>query len=99
MRATFAFYQVKAWITENKRRDIGFNAGSNLTNNHRVTGKWTYILIPEVSYNVFVCPGVTHKLPLEESYIKDGGVEVDELEDEHFKGKIIIEIRLCSVHF
>ena len=45
----------------------------------------TYILVSEVSNNIFVRPRVANKLALEESNIEDGGVEIDELEDEHFE--------------
>ena len=45
----------------------------------------TYILVSEVSNNIFVRPRVANKLALEESNIEDWGVEIDELEDEHFE--------------
>ena len=59
----------------------------------------TYILISDVSENMFVSTGIAHKLPLEEGDVEDGGVEVDELEDEHLERQVVIEIRLGPVHF
>ena len=58
----------------------------------------TYIFIPEIANNIDVGTGVADKLPLEEGNVDDGGVEVDELEDEDFEGEIIVEIWLSSVH-
>ena len=52
----------------------------------------TYIFVPEIPNNVDVGTGVADKLPLEEGNVDDGGVEVDELEDEDFEGEIIVEI-------
>ena len=52
----------------------------------------TYIFVPEIANNVDVGTGVADKLPLEEGNVDDGGVEVDELEDEDFEGEIIVEI-------
>ena len=58
----------------------------------------THVFIPDVSYDVMVVAGVAHKLPLEEGDVDDGGVEVDELEDEHFECEVVVEIRLGPVH-
>ena len=58
----------------------------------------TYIFVPEIPNNIDVGTGVANKLPLEEGNVDDGGVEVDELEDEDFEGEIIVEIWLSSVH-
>ena len=58
----------------------------------------TYIFISEIPNNIDVGTGVADKLPLEEGNVDDGGVEVDELEDEDFEGEIIVEIWLSSVH-
>ena len=52
----------------------------------------TYIFISEIPNNIDVGTGVADKLPLEEGNVDDGGVEVDELEDEDFEGEIIVEI-------
>ena len=60
---------------------------------------WSYIFIPKIADNVYVSSGVADKLPLEECDVDDGGVEVDELEDEDFESEVVIEIWLCSVHF
>ena len=59
----------------------------------------THVFIPDISYDVMVVARVAHKLPLEEGDVDDGGVEVDELEDEHFEGEVVVEIRLGPVHF
>ena len=58
----------------------------------------TYIFIPEIANNIDVGTGVANKLPLEEGNVDDGGVEVDELEDEHFERQVVVEVRLRSVH-
>ena len=58
----------------------------------------THVFIPYVAYDVMVVTGVAHKLPLEEGDVDDGGVEVDELEDEHFEGEVVVKLRLCPVH-
>ena len=42
--------------------------------------------------------GVADELALEEGDVDDGGVEVDELEDEHFERQVVVEVRLRSVH-
>ena len=41
---------------------------------------------------------VADELALEEGDVDDGGVEVDELEDEHFEGQVVVELRLSSMH-
>ena len=51
-----------------------------------------YILIPQVSHNVYVSARIAYKLSLEEGNVNDGGVEVYELEDENFEGEIIVKI-------
>lgn len=35
---------------------------------------------------------------LEEADVDDGGVEVDELEDEHLEDELVLELRLRAVH-
>ena len=52
----------------------------------------THVFIPDVAYDVVVVARVAHKLSLEESYVDDGRVEVNELEDEHFEGEVVVEI-------
>ena len=42
---------------------------------------------------------IANKLSLEESNVDDGGVEIDELEDEDFECQVVIIVRLSSVHF
>ena len=41
---------------------------------------------------------VADELALEEGDVDDGGVEVDELEDEHFERQVVVEVRLCAMH-
>lgn len=59
----------------------------------------TYIFISQIAHYVNVGSRIPNKLPFEEGNVNDGGVEVDELEDKDFKGEVIIEVRLSSVHF
>lgn len=42
--------------------------------------------------------GVPHEATLEERDVEDGRVEVNELEDEHFEGQVVLEVRLSSMH-
>ena len=48
---------------------------------------------------MFVVSWKAYKSPLEEGDVKDGGIEVDELEKEHFECQIVIEFRLGAMHF
>ena len=41
---------------------------------------------------------VADELALEEGDVDDGGVEVDELEDEHFERQVVVKVRLRPVH-
>ena len=41
---------------------------------------------------------LAHVLSLEEAYIDDGRIEVDELKDEHFEDELILELRLRPMH-
>ena len=41
---------------------------------------------------------VADELALEEGDVDDGGVEVDELEDEHFERQVVVEIGLRPMH-
>ena len=58
----------------------------------------TYIFISQVAHYVDVGSRVTHELPFEEGDVNDGGVKVDELEDEDFEGEIVVILSLCPVH-
>ena len=58
----------------------------------------TTLLVPEVADNMLVMAGVPSELPLEEGHVDQGGVEVDELEDEHFEGQVVVELGLGSMH-
>ena len=59
----------------------------------------TYIFISDIAEDMFISAGVADKLPLEEGNVEDGGVEVDELEDENLERQVVVEIRLSSMHF
>ena len=59
----------------------------------------TYIFISQIAHYVNVGSRIPNELPFEEGNVNDGGVEVDELEDENFKSEIIIKVWLSSVHF
>ena len=43
--------------------------------------------------------GVADELALEEGDVDDGGVEVDELEDEHFERQVVVKVGLRPMHF
>ena len=58
-----------------------------------------HLLVPDLAKDVLVVARVADELPLEEGDVDDGGVEVDELEDEHFEGEVVVKLRLCPVHF
>ena len=47
---------------------------------------------------MFVMAWVARELPLEEGHVYQGGVEVDELEDEHFERQVVVELRLGPMH-
>ena len=42
---------------------------------------------------------VADELALEEGDVDDGGVEVDELEDEHFERQVVVKVGLRPMHF
>ena len=42
--------------------------------------------------------GEPNKLALEEGNINERGVKIDELEDKHFEGEVVIKIGLSSMH-
>ena len=41
---------------------------------------------------------VADELALEEGDVDDGGVEVDELEDEHFERQVVVKVGLRAMH-
>ena len=45
-----------------------------------------------------IVAGVADELALEEGDVDDGGVEVDELEDEHFERQVVVKVWLRSMH-
>ena len=59
----------------------------------------TYIFIPQIEHYIDVGSRVSHELPFEEGNVDNGGVEVDELEDEDLKCQVVVEIGLSSMHF
>ncbi len=48
---------------------------------------------------MLVVPRVSDEAALEEGDVEDGGVEVDELEDEHLERQVVLELGLRPVHF
>ena len=59
----------------------------------------THIFIPKIEHNIDVGSWVSHELPFEEGNVDNGGVEVDELEDEDLECQVVVEIGLSSMHF
>ena len=59
----------------------------------------TYIFIPQIEHYIDVGSRVSHELPFEEGNVDNGGVEVDELEDEDLECQVVVEIGLSSMHF
>ena len=54
---------------------------------------FSYIFVPEVApHDVVIVAGVADELALEEGDVDDGGVEVDELEDEHFERQVVVKV-------
>merc|ERR1719234_1909339 len=58
----------------------------------------TTLLVPEVANDMFVVAWVARELALEEGHVDQGGVEVDELEDEHFERQVVVKFRLGAMH-
>lgn len=58
----------------------------------------TYVLIPQVAEDVLVVAWVSDEPSLEERDVEDGGVEVDELEEEHLKRQVVVELGLGTMH-
>ena len=60
---------------------------------------FSYVFISQIAaHDVVVVARVADELALEEGDVDDGGVEVDELEDEHFECQVVIELRLGAMH-
>ena len=59
----------------------------------------THIFIPKIEHYIDVGSRVSHELPFEEGNVDNGGVEVDELEDEDLECQVVVEIGLSSMHF
>ena len=47
---------------------------------------------------MLVVARVACELALEEGHVDQGRVEVDELEDEHFEGEVVVKLRLGAMH-
>ena len=58
----------------------------------------SYVFISKIAEDVVIVARVADELALEEGDVDDGGVEVDELEDEHFERQVVVEVRLCAMH-
>lgn len=58
-----------------------------------------YVFISEIAENVLVVTRIANKSALEKRYVEDGRVEIDELEDENFKGQVVVEFGLRAMHF
>ena len=41
---------------------------------------------------------IPYKTSFEEGDVKDGGVKVDELEDEDLEREVVLKLCLCAVH-
>ena len=50
------------------------------------------LFIPQVAGNVLVVSGVAGEFSLEKGHIDQRGVEVDELEDEHFEREVVVKL-------
>ena len=48
---------------------------------------------------MFVVARVSNESSLEESNVEDGGVKVDELEEENFESQVVVKLRLGPMHF
>ena len=47
---------------------------------------------------MLVVARVSDEPPLEDGDVEDGGVEVDELEEEHLKRQVVVELGLGTMH-
>ena len=59
----------------------------------------THIFIPQRSKNMHIPSWISNKSAFKEGDVEDGGIKVDELEQEHFERQIVIEFGLGSMHF
>ena len=59
----------------------------------------TYVFVSQITAkDVVIVARVADELALEEGDVDDGGVEVDELEDEHFERQVVVKVRLRAMH-
>ena len=59
----------------------------------------TYILISDFSDDMHVISRVANEPALDEGNVQDGGVKIDELENEDFERQIVVEFGLGAMHF
>ena len=66
---------------------------------NRKYANFSYVFISQITAkDVVIVARVADELALEEGDVDDGGVEVDELEDEHFERQVVVEVRLGAMH-
>ena len=58
----------------------------------------SYVFISKIAEDVVIVARVADELALEEGDVDDGGVEVDELEDEHFERQVVVKVGLRAMH-
>ena len=59
----------------------------------------TYVLISDFANDMHVVSRVADEPSLDKGDVQNGGVEIDELENEDFEGQIVVEFRLGAMHF
>ena len=86
-------------VTKSAVSTDGRGVHKKMPQNINCGGFYTYVLVPELPEDVLVLAGIAHESPLEEGYVENGRVEVDELKDEHFERQVVLKLRLRPVHF
>ena len=75
------------------------NEEQNFLNKNLQNFLFSYIFVSQITaHDVVIVARVADELALEEGDVDDGGVEVDELEDEHFERQVVVEIGLRPMH-
>ena len=59
----------------------------------------TYIFVSQVESDMIVVSRVPYETTFKECYVKNGRIEIDELEDEDFERQVVIEFGLRPMHF
>ena len=59
---------------------------------------FTYVFVPKIAEDVLVVSWVSNKPSFEKGDVKNGGIEVDELEEKHFESEVVVKLGLCTVH-